>query len=306
MSFWPREILSCYLSRTSRATKEPLNEKLPSSGEMCLCWMQKVQKEGHPPASHFSRPESRACVDLEILNLSLWLKFLSQYRKSIRPGLQPWETAAWILTEPFGKGCCYPRALQCLHQDPQDLDLSSAGDWKVLKALAKAMFSKLPNVNLQPSGLLDSQAVAASLRSHSEAGCFWAKPREQREGRVPLNRVGESHLVCQEFVKPLHVSGEIFCIQQIAIFQQKSVLLKCFQPSWVTSESECVELSWCQCALITCSSISKEQMYVFASLFAGSSLECCCQDLKFICEAIAKRFFNSPAAIMLGSVVLSL
>lgn len=83
----------------------------------------------------------------------------------------------------FGKCYCYPGALQCLHQGPRDLDLSSAGDWKVLKALAKAGFSKLPCVDQQPSGLLDSQAVAGSLGSLAQLAASEPSPgsREKEE-----------------------------------------------------------------------------------------------------------------------------
>lgn len=101
----------------------------------------------------------------------------------------------------------------------------------MLKALAKARFSKLPCVDLQPSGLLDSQAVAANLRSLAQLVSSEPSPGSRGKEECLLSRVRESHLVCQEFIKPLHVSGEIFCIQQIAIFQQKSVSLKCFQPT---------------------------------------------------------------------------
>lgn len=56
-------------------------------------------------------------------------------------------------------------------------------DWKVLKALAKARFSKLPCVDLQPSGLLDSQAVAGSLGSLAQLAASEPSPgsREKEE-----------------------------------------------------------------------------------------------------------------------------
>lgn len=60
---------------------------------------------------------------------------------------------------------------------------------------------------------------------------------------------------------------------------------------------------WCQFVLITWSSISKEQTYAFASLSGGSSPESYCQDLKFICEAMETKLFNTPVIIMLSSII---
>lgn len=180
MSFWPREILSSYLSSTSRAPKEPLNEKLHSTGEMCLHWMQNVQKEGHLPASHFNRPESRACVQLEILGLSLWLS--SSYYTGNESGqvygngkVQPefWQSPVWeMLLLPWSSAVSAP--------GPSGSRSQLCRDWKVLKALAKARFSKLPCVDLQPSGL---QAVAGSLGSLAQLAASEPSPgsREKEE-----------------------------------------------------------------------------------------------------------------------------
>lgn len=57
-------------------------------------------------------------------------------------------------------------------------------------------------------------------------------------------------------------------------FSTKIVLLKCFQPSPVTSESECVELSLVPVCPDNVSAVGKGQVCVFASLSEGSSLEC--------------------------------
>lgn len=43
-----------------------------------------------------------------------------------------------------------------------------------------------------------------------------------------------------------------------------------------------------------------------ASLSGGSSLECCCEGLKFIGEAMEKNIFHVLATIMLSSIILFL
>jgi len=110
--------------------------------------MQKGLKKGHVPASDFSRPEFRSCV---------YRAGNAGYDELVTDTIQKMHQARSTTMGNsnlnfdrvvFGSCYCYPRALQHPHQDSQDLDLSSAGNWKVLKALAKAKLSGLPDVDL--------------------------------------------------------------------------------------------------------------------------------------------------------------
>lgn len=47
---------------------------------------------------------------------------------------------------------------------------------------------------------------------------------------------------------------------------------------------------WCQFVLITCCQLVRDKCMANASLSGGSSLECCCEGLTFICEAMEKNF----------------
>lgn len=120
------------------------------------------------------------------------------------------------------------------------------------------------------------------------AGCFWAKPREWG---IECHSIGQgNHSLFAKSSSNLSMfQVKYFAFNKLP-FSNKNL------SSWNVSnqlESQ-VKMNvwssvWCQFVLITCSSISKEKMYVFASLSARSSLACYCQDLEFICEPIGKK-----------------
>lgn len=133
-------------------------------------------------------------------------------------------------------------------------------------------------------------------------GCFWAKPRELGIGCLSVGG-GNDACFAKSSSNPSVFQVKYFTFNKLP-FSNKN-LAQCSVSSQLKSQVKTNVWSsiWCQFVLITWSSISKEQTYVFARLSGGSSPECYCQDIKFICEAMETKLFNTPVIIMLSSII---